>query len=61
MEECAESGNEREFRVETTGRPSDQARHATEAWYLSVDVIEHLLNGSLNRCSSAFVRSSRSI
>jgi len=30
-------------RNETTGRPSDQARQAIEAWYLSVDVIERPL------------------
>jgi len=43
MEECAENGNKREFWVETTGRPSDQARQAIEAWYLSVDIIERPL------------------
>ena len=41
--ECTESGNKREFWVLTTGRPSDQARQSIEAWYLSVDVIEHPL------------------
>ena len=43
MDTHCESGNEREFWVETTGRPSDQARQAIEAWYLSVDVIERPL------------------
>ena len=32
-----EESNESELWVETTGRPSDQARQAIEAWYLSVD------------------------
>ena len=43
MEECNESGNERELWEETTSRPSDQARQAIEAWYLPVDVIERPL------------------
>jgi hypothetical protein len=30
-------------RNKTTGRTSDQARQAIEAWYLSVDVIERPL------------------
>ena len=36
MEEC----NKSELWVETTGRPSDQARQAIEAWYLFIDLIK---------------------
>ena len=43
MEECNESGNERELWEETIGRPSDQARKAIEAWCLSINVIERPL------------------
>ena len=59
MEECNESGNERELWEETTGRPSDQARKAIEAWYLSIDVIERPLKRQFQEqvfeCVRAFV------
>jgi hypothetical protein len=40
MEECRLRAECKRVLGKTTGRPSDQARHAIEAWCLSVDVIE---------------------